>query len=152
MSAPNEAELQEIYNYLRLSDRIATSGKPTLPQIDAIAAAGFEAVVSLLPDDQALPGEEERLDELGLDYTVIPVVWMNPRPRDFERFVDEMARRAGQRVYVHCAANMRVSAFFYLLRVTSGSHTEEAARADMAKIWTPNEVWQAFLDRMQSAT
>jgi len=50
-------------------------------------------------------------------------------------------------VDVHCIANYRVSAFFYRYRRDVLGENEDAARREMEQVWTPNEVWSAFVER-----
>jgi len=47
--------------------------------------------------------------------------------------------------HVHCAANWRVSAFFYRYRVERLGWSEAAARPDLEAIWEPDAVWRNFL-------
>ncbi|MCH7475001.1 MAG: hypothetical protein IIA27_10045, partial [Gemmatimonadetes bacterium] len=46
---PADSALQHIHNYVRISERLATSGQMTYEQIEDIANAGFEVVVNLAP-------------------------------------------------------------------------------------------------------
>ena len=54
------------------------------------------------------------------------------------------------KIFVHCAANKRVSAFVYLYRICQGVD-ELIARQDLVKIWTPNQIWEKFIDRTRSS-
>lgn len=141
------AKLESIYNFLPLSDRIATAGQPTIEQYPAIAAAGYEVVINLaLTDsDNALVAEDSLARALGLEYIHIPVVWDAPTLANFQEFAIEIDTRIAQKIFVHCAANKRVSAFMYLYRLCAGV-AETTAKQDLAKIWTPNRVWQDFID------
>jgi hypothetical protein len=53
----------------------------------------------------------------------------------------------GQRVYVHCAANMRVSAFVFLRRVLRDTKSRAEAERDLKRIWNPDGVWREFLNQ-----
>ena len=142
------AELGGIYNFLLLSPLVATAGQPTEDEFAAVKAAGFKAVVNLLPTSSpyALPEEGRIISGLGLDYVHIPVEWENPTAADAERFFDVMAVCADRRVFVHCAANMRVSAFLYLYRTLRQHVPPAQAAEDLHRIWAPNETWQRFID------
>ena len=50
-----------------------------------------------------------------------------------------------EKVWVHCAANMRVSAFVGLYRVMRLGWEHEPAFALMRGLWKPNDVWSAFI-------
>ena len=142
------ADLDGIYNFLSLTDRVATAGQPTEAEIAAVKEAGYEAVINLLPADSpnALPEEAEIVAALGLEYVHIPVDWASPQTADAERFFDVMDSYRGRRVFVHCAANMRVSAFLYLYRTLRQHVPPAVAVGDLRRVWTPNETWQRFND------
>lgn len=145
---------ESIRNYCRLDDRVSTGGQPTETQLAALAAAGVQAVINLaLPTSTyALPDEHEVVTGLGLEYVAIPVVFEAPAAADFARFCAELAARRGQRLFIHCALNCRVSAFVALHRVLREGWSREAAWAAMREIWEPDEVWSRFLeDRLAEA-
>jgi protein tyrosine phosphatase (PTP) superfamily phosphohydrolase (DUF442 family) len=143
------SKIHDIINYLPISDHIGTAGQPTTAQFAAIRAAGYEIVLNLaMPDSSnALPKERQLVTEQGMDYVHIPVLWEHPMPRDFEQFLDAMARCRGKRIFVHCALNMRVSVFVLLYRVIWQGVPLEVARQDLLKIWQPNPVWQRFMEQ-----
>jgi hypothetical protein len=53
-----------------------------------------------------------------------------------------------EKLWVHCAANMRVSAFLGLYRVIKQGWEPERAFELMHGLWQPNEVWSAFIAAM----
>ena len=53
----------------------------------------------------------------------------------------------GQRIWVHCAKNMRVSVFIYLYRRLYLNHSEEEAVYPMRDVWVPNPTWQTFIEQ-----
>jgi protein tyrosine phosphatase (PTP) superfamily phosphohydrolase (DUF442 family) len=142
------ARIEDVINYLSISDSIGTAGQPTASQFAAIKAAGYDIVVNLaMPDSSnALSNEQRLVAEQGMLYVHIPVVWEHPTAQDLEQFFDLMARCRGRRVFVHCALNMRVSVFVFLYRVVWLGIAPEVAYRDVLRIWQPNPVWQRFLD------
>jgi protein tyrosine phosphatase (PTP) superfamily phosphohydrolase (DUF442 family) len=145
--------LHQIRNFLSLSDRIGTAGQPTAEQFADVRAAGYEFVVNLAMRNStnALPDEREVVTGLGMDYVHIPVVWEAPSVDDARRFFDAMDAAAGRKVFVHCAMNMRVSAFMYLYRTVRERVDPDVAAADLHRLWTPNAVWQQFLTQAAAA-
>lgn len=141
-------KVEDILNYLAISDTIGTAGQPTPAQFTAIKAAGYDVVVNLaMPDSaNALPNEQQLASKQGLLYVHIPVVWEHPTAQNLEQFFDVMARCRGKRVFVHCALNMRVSAFVYLYRIIWLGVPQERAWKDLLRIWEPNAAWKRFLD------
>ena len=141
------APLSAIYNMLPLADDLGTSGQPTSAQLAAIKAAGYEVVINLAtgktPRD--LPNEADVVAAQGMEYIHIPVLWENPTEADLARFFEAMEATQGKKRFVHCIANMRVSAFLFLYRVVRQGMPVDEARATMAKIWQPNPIWQQFI-------
>ncbi len=145
--------LEDIRAYLRINDNLSTSGQIEYDQIALLKEAGFEVVINLAPADEERNGSEGFLvTQQGMAYVQIPVSWKDPSERDLKMFFDVMASNQDRKVYVHCFANMRVSAFVYLYRTLHKGVSEEAARADMEKIWDPNtqEQWTNFIARAQA--
>ena len=141
--------LEDIVNYLPISDTVGTAGQPVAEQFAAIKLAGYEVVVNLaMPNSSnAVPNEDAIVAGLGMHYVHIPVVWEHPTPQDLAQFFDVMARCRGRKAFVHCALNMRVSVFMLLYRVIWQGVPLEAARKDMIQIWEPNPVWQRFMEQ-----
>ncbi len=142
------AALATIYNMLAIDEQLGTSGQPTSAQLAAIKEAGYEVVINLAtgttPRD--LPREAEVVAQQGMAYIHIPVVWEHPTAENFTQFCTAMEATQGKKRFVHCIANMRVSAFVYLYRVLRQGLAPEAAQATLNQIWQPNAIWQQFLD------
>ena len=119
--------LNHIRDFLRIDDRLATSGMPQSDDFAAMRQAGFDVVINLaLPtSDNALPNEGELVSAQGMTYVHIPVNFDAPQPADFERFTKMMDVCAGSKVFVHCAANMRVSAFRFLHPLQNGADSRD---------------------------
>lgn len=143
------SNLNDIYNYIYINEAIATSGQPTAKQFAMIRDADFSQVINLAPHhaENALKGEAEILKKLGISYTHIPVDFMHPSETDFEVFVEAMQSKRNEKIWVHCAANMRVSAFVYRYRRDVLKEDAAKAKLDMDKIWLPFGEWQKFLNK-----
>ncbi|NER85030.1 MAG: phosphatase [Leptolyngbya sp. SIO1D8] len=141
--------MEDIYQYLSISEAIATSGQPTEAQFAEICQAGFKVVINLaMPtSDNVLPNEGAVVEAQEMTYVPIPVLWEQPTAQDFQTFQAVLTENAESKVFVHCVANMRVSAFVYLHRRLTGVSQAEAELL-LHQIWTPNENWQAFIQQM----
>src|SRR5712664_2721765 len=141
--------LSEIYNFRSLGAKLATGGQPTEAQLRLIREAGIDTVINLaLPtSDNALPNEGSTVTGLGMSYIHIPVNFQTPASQDFRAFCGVMHAFEGRRVFVHCAANMRVSAFVYLYRVMFKDVPASEARRDLNAIWHPDDVWSKFIEQ-----
>ena len=111
--------IRNIYNFLPINENLSTSGQPTEKQFVLIKEQGYTKVVNLAPHhaENALDDEQAVLDKLKIEYIHIPVDFKNPTDKDFECFVCAMNQFSAEKVWVHCAANMRVSAFIYRYRL-----------------------------------
>jgi hypothetical protein len=78
------------------------------------------------------------------------VAWETPTLENFQEFANIMQANSTRKIFVHCAANMRVSAFMYLYRQIYDRIDAETARFDLEKIWIPNQIWQTFIDRTRT--
>lgn len=147
--AGTDTALTSIFNHLPISPRIDSAGQPTKQQFPAIRAAGFSRVINLAPHhaENAIADEREIVTALGMDYVHIPVDFEQPTEADFEQFCAALADEQHARVFVHCAANMRVSAFLYRYRTEVLGEPAETARPDLEKIWKPFGQWERFIDR-----
>lgn len=137
-----------ICNYRCLSDRVGTAGQPLPAQFAAIAAAGYQVVINLaLPDStNALPNEQALVEDLGMIYIAVPVVWEDPRLEDLRRFFAVMDEHRERSVFVHCALNWRVSCFMFLYQVLVQGIDLGTAKRELLAVWQPNATWQRFLD------
>jgi protein tyrosine phosphatase (PTP) superfamily phosphohydrolase (DUF442 family) len=114
--------LNGIYNVRLVDSRLATSGQPDEAELAAIAAAGYQAVLNLaLHDDPrySLPDEPGTVAALGLRYVHIPVPFDAPGLVHLQRFFAAMDELQPLRLWLHCAANKRVSVFRGLLSPTA---------------------------------
>jgi protein tyrosine phosphatase (PTP) superfamily phosphohydrolase (DUF442 family) len=141
----SSTDLKDIRNYLRISDRLVTAGQPTGEQFNAIRAAGYEIVINLDAPAGAPWDEAETVQRLGMDYIHIPVIWESPQQADLDRFFETMDRHRESRLFVHCAANARVSVFLFLYHVIRCGMPVDVARESVWTIWRPNAVWLTFV-------
>ena len=141
-------KLSDIYNYLQIGNLYATSGQPSEAQFQLIKDAGYKTVINLAPTsalENSLIEEESILQDLGLEYIHIPVDFGNPTEADFRAFTKSL--EDSEAVWVHCAANMRDSAFTYRYRTQVLGEDETESMIDLQKIWEPFGVWTKFLER-----
>jgi protein tyrosine phosphatase (PTP) superfamily phosphohydrolase (DUF442 family) len=97
--------------------------------------------------DGALAHEGCIVTSLGMTYVHIPVNFEKPTAEDFRRFCGVMAAFENQHVFVHCAANKRVSAFVFLHRVLVEQLARADAEPDLYAIWQPDAVWSDFISQ-----
>lgn len=142
--------IKNIYNFFKISEFIATAGQPTIEQLTIIKLSNYQVVINLalLDSPNALPHEESIVKSLGMEYIHLPVIWENPTIEDITRFFSLMKNFSNKRVFIHCAANKRVSVFIYLYRIIYQKINKEQAQKDLHQIWIPNEKWQNFIQQV----
>jgi uncharacterized protein (TIGR01244 family) len=146
------SNLDKIYNFTQISETLATAGHPTAAQVQDIADAGYQTLINLAPSDvsQAIPNEGGLVEAAGMTYIQIPVAWKEPTLEDWDAFVKAMDENKGKKVFVHCQANMRVSAFVMLYRHIKLGVDLEEAQEPMLSIWSPegNPQWADFIEEV----
>jgi protein tyrosine phosphatase (PTP) superfamily phosphohydrolase (DUF442 family) len=144
--------LDDIKNFLAIDGRIGTAGQPTEAELAEVAADGYRAVVNLglLNPEYCLPDEAGLAASLGLQYSHLPVNFDAPAVADFEAFVAQMDAWAGARVFVHCAANFRVSCFMAVYGELRLGWDRDRADDHARTFWEPNAIWQRFVTDCRS--
>ena len=143
-------KIENIFNYLSRNEKIATGGQPTEKQLELVKDAGYQTVINLaLPtSENALSDEKAVVESLGMTYINIPIDFNHPTEEEFNLFAETMQTHQEEKIFIHCAANLRVSAFMYLYRTLYQDIDEEIAKQDLHKLWQPNQTWQNLSDRI----
>jgi len=146
-SALQNRTLDSIPYYLKLSECLATAGQPREDDFETILRAGFQVVINLglYKTEYALEDEEALVKGLGMGYLHIPVSWDNPAREDLEEFFALMDAMHDRKVFVHCAANKRVSVFIALYRILRLNWPFERAFREVYHVWTPEPQWDEFI-------
>jgi protein tyrosine phosphatase (PTP) superfamily phosphohydrolase (DUF442 family) len=141
--------IEEITNFMALSDQLWCGGMPTAAQVRELAGRGVQLVINLaIPDSEgALKDEGALVRSLGMEYVNIPVQWDSPQAGDLETFLDVMVRNAEKRILVHCQANYRATAFVALYRIRRLAWEPAKALESLHRVWNPDEypTWKEFI-------
>lgn len=143
-------DLTDVHNFVLMTPRIATSGQPTREQFQAIAQAGYGAVINLaMPDsERAVRDEGALVADQGMFYFHIPVPFAAPLPEHVRVFCDllrGLEMTTDRKIWVHCILNYRVSAFVYHYLTKIQAVPEDAARSPIFERWQPDPVWSDLL-------
>jgi protein tyrosine phosphatase (PTP) superfamily phosphohydrolase (DUF442 family) len=142
---------EDIYNFLRHSDHLASGGMPKADQLRDAAERGVELVINLAPHEvpDALPDEQQLVHSLGMQYINIPVIWTTPNEDGLDRFMDVMDANQDKNILVHCQANFRATAFIALYRMVRQGWSEADAMQGMHKIWDEEDypIWKMFIEQ-----
>lgn len=134
-------------SFTQIDERLCTSAQLSPEQLSGLASTGVRHVINLaLPSsDNAVSDEGARLAAQGISYVNIPVAWEDPKTEQFVLFAQILWAMREENVLVHCACNMRASAFVFLYRVLHEAVPVAEAAAVMHAVWQPEGVWQDFI-------
>jgi len=140
--------IDDIRNFVALSEHLATAGQPSEQHVRELAAAGFGVIVNLglLDPRYCLADEAGLTRSLGMEYHHIPVNFNAPQSDDLQKFFEVMYTSREKKVFVHCAANYRVSGFIALYAQSRLGWSAEQADAHVSRVWNPNDTWRAFIE------
>jgi protein tyrosine phosphatase (PTP) superfamily phosphohydrolase (DUF442 family) len=142
--------LEDIYNFLPLTDSLLSSGMPTAGQMVDVSKSGVDLVINLaLPiSEKALPNEADLVTALGMKYIGIPVEWEKPTRQNLEEFMKVMDANKDNKKFVHCQANYRATGFITLYRILRLGWNREDAFKDLRRIWNPDDypIWKKFIE------
>lgn len=146
--------MNTIADFLQLTPSLATAGQPSPEDLAQLRQDGYEVVINLATPSSpgAILDEDQQVKRLEMKYIAIPVIWDAPTAKNLADFFAAMEQVHDRKVFVHCARNMRVSAFIYLYRVMELKWTDDQAAPDLLKIWQPNETWTRFIAEMVHST
>lgn len=152
---------ESIFNFIKVSEKIATAGQPTQEQLQAAYDEGYSVIINLAPENaenHALPDERKAVTSIGMDYHNIPVEWNSPSVDDFDKFTKIMKGLGETKVLIHCAANFRVSAFYSLYAMKNQNWSVGQADQLIAKIWESrpdyrmDDTWKTFVNLIRSTS
>lgn len=111
--------IESIYNFKKISPLWATGGQPDEDELHEIGQAGFEVVINLGRDktDYAIPEEKNILALYGIKYYHLPVSFQAPQIEHYQEFAKILRSISDKKVFIHCAANKRVSVFIALYQM-----------------------------------
>lgn len=150
-TVPDYSALSHILAFQFVHENLVTSGQPSFDELALIANAGFKVVINLALTDASnvLVGEDRRVLELGMDYINLPLLFDRPSYTQSLRVLDLLKSLQQQKVWLHCALNMRVSSLIYIYRVHHLQMDEVDAQDLLHQIWTPNIKWSEIIEQLE---
>jgi uncharacterized protein (TIGR01244 family) len=133
------AEPSTIRNFLRVSADFCTGGQPRPEHFARLKADGIKTVLNLrTPGEHRADEERQAVEQAGLRYFNIPVVYMDPKPEQVDEFLKITDDPANRPMFIHCTAAIRVGAFWLIRRVARDGWTWDAALAEARKVGLTN--------------
>ncbi|WP_299798744.1 protein tyrosine phosphatase family protein [uncultured Shewanella sp.] len=151
--------LQDIKAVQFNSDKVITAGLPGETQFKILQQAGVDLVINLIPDGNPSGHEDEAslVKAAGMKYESISVDWKKPTIEDVERFFSIMNANRDKDILIHCVANYRASAFYYLYQTTQLKLDGEQQKLQTLAPWGDLEVslkkypqWQVLMEQIEA--
>jgi uncharacterized protein (TIGR01244 family) len=128
-------EVHPIRNFIRINDDFCAGAQPRLEHLERLKSEGVKAIINLRPPSEHRAAEEEaKAKELGLRYFNIPVVFGEPKEEQATEFLKITDDPKNHPAFIHCAAAIRVAAFWMIRRVLRDGWTIEAAEEEAKKL------------------
>jgi uncharacterized protein (TIGR01244 family) len=138
-------EVKGIRRFFRVDQNICTGGQPKLVHLEKLKAEGIKTIINLRPPGEHQAAKEEaRAKELGLRYFNIPVAFNDPKDQQVEEFLKLTDDPANRPMFIHCAAAIRVAAFWMIRRVVRDGWAMDKAEEEAKKIGLTVQDWQDF--------
>ncbi|GAA0780695.1 MULTISPECIES: protein tyrosine phosphatase family protein [Pseudomonadati] len=149
-------KLQQIKAVKFNNNQVITAGLPTIEEFSLLQQAGVKTVINLIPHNNpnALKNEQQIVTDLGMQYHNISVDWQQPTLENVDQFFALMQANNNQAVVVHCAANYRASAFYYLYLVTQQHQAVDINNVlspwgDLPTSFKAYPQWQALIETVK---
>ncbi|PKG56889.1 MULTISPECIES: protein tyrosine phosphatase family protein [unclassified Shewanella] len=140
---------------------IITSGLPTKAEFPILQQSGVELVINLIPKGNASGHDDEAslVTSAGMQYQQIDVDWKQPTVANVEQFFAIMDANKGKNILIHCAANYRASAFYYLYELKLGKADSIDFKqqtmqpwGDLSKSLVQYPQWDALIETVKAKT
>jgi protein tyrosine phosphatase (PTP) superfamily phosphohydrolase (DUF442 family) len=135
LPAMAQDDLSSIRNFLRVNEQFCTGGQPRMDQLAKMKAEGVKAIINLRHPSEFNAAEEvAEAKKLGLRYFNIPVRFDSPQEEQATEFLKLTDDPQNRPAFIHCAAAVRVGAFWMIRRVLRDRWTFDAAEKEAEKI------------------
>lgn len=130
-----EADLPPIRNFLKINNEYCTGGQPSPQHLEKLKKDGVRVIINLRAKTEHRSDlEEAKAKELGLKYISIPVVYNDPKDEQADEFLKATDDPSNRPAFIHCAAAIRVGAFWMIRRVLRDGWALEKAEEEAARI------------------
>jgi uncharacterized protein (TIGR01244 family) len=138
-SAPAQGQAPAIRNFLQVTPNFCTGGQPRPEHFAELKANGVKAVLNLrTPGEHRAEEEKATVEQAGLKYFNIPVVYQQPTDAQVEEFLKITDDPANRPMFIHCTAAIRVGGFWLIRRVVRDGMTWDAALEEARRVGLVN--------------
>jgi len=134
--APTDAPIR---NFLKVSPDFCTGGQPRLEHFAKLKADGVKAVLNLrTPGEHRAEEEQAAVEQAGLKYFNVPVVYMTPQAAQADEFLKLTDDPQNRPMFIHCTAAIRVGAFWMIRRIQRDGWTWDKALEEARSVGLRN--------------
>jgi uncharacterized protein (TIGR01244 family) len=138
--APGQPQdVSTIRNFLQVTPEFCTGGQPRPEHFAKLKQNGVKAVLNLRqPTEHRADEERATVEQAGLKYFNIPVVYQNPTDAQVDEFLKITDDPANRPMFIHCTAAIRVGAFWTIRRAVRDGLSVDAAFEEGKKVGLVN--------------
>jgi uncharacterized protein (TIGR01244 family) len=132
-------ELPPIRNFVQVNPQFCTGGQPRIEHYAKLKADGVKTVLNLRqPTEHRADEERAAVEQAGLKYFNVPVVYQNPTDAQVDEFLKITDDPANRPMFIHCTAAIRVGAFWAIRRAVRDGVSVDAALEEGRKVGLVN--------------
>lgn len=117
---------QQLPNYHRVNQEVATAGQPSPEHWAELAKQGFKTVINLRTAEEGALDEQMQAKQASLHYVNIPVISGVPMTAGQAKQLADALANHPKPVLIHCASGNRVGGLWALYRMQQGVAQETA--------------------------
>jgi uncharacterized protein (TIGR01244 family) len=134
-----QSEVPSIRNFLQVTPEFCTGAQPRMEHFTELKARGVKAVLNLrTPGEHRAEEEKAAVEQAGLKYFNIPVVYREPTDAQVDEFLKITDDPANRPMFIHCTAAIRVGGFWLIRRVVRDRMSYDAALEEARKVGLVN--------------
>lgn len=143
------SRIEDIADFKKNNDKLSTAGQPTEIELGLLINDGFEVVINIRPEAEMLEvfDEKQIVENLGLKYYQIPVTLETLNSEILSRFFGLMNQLKGEKIFLHCRRNIRVSFILALYQIIKLDWRKEKALDELMKMVDVTPDMEKFIDQ-----
>lgn len=124
-----------IRKFLQVTPDFCTGGQPRPEHFAELKKRGVKVVLNLrTPGEHRAEEEQAAVEQAGLKYINIPVVYASPTDAQVDQFLKITDDPVNRPMFIHCTAAIRAGTFWLIRRVVRDGMAWEAALQEARKV------------------
>ena len=147
VTAQQKMERTGITNFTKVDAVVACGGATETAALEGLKNDGFKAIINLRQASEQganIDTNSATAKALGLNYIHLPLSPAAPSDKIVDDFLDAVADKANQPVYIHCGSASRVGAVWLVKRVLQDGWPVEKATEEARLIGLRSAPLEAF--------